>query len=73
MRDFSWEFEQHIQDAGINKKDTKIHLVLALKQDTLGCLDPYITMQGGNEMAHPETIQDRLHQVPYFQTLVYLK
>ena len=30
-------------------------------------------MRGGDEMAHLETIQDRLHWVPYVQMLAYLK
>ena len=47
------------------KEDTKVHLVSALNQDTLTCLDVYITMRGGDEMAHLEIIQDRLYQVPY--------
>ena len=47
------------------KEYTKVHLVLALNQDTLTRLDTYVTMHGGDKMAHLETIQDRLHQVPY--------
>ena len=54
-------------------EDMKVHLVLALNQDTLTCLDVYITMRGGDEMAHLETIQDRLCRVPYIQMLAYLK
>ena len=42
------------------KEDTKAHLVLALNQDTLTRLDTYITMRGGDKMAHLETIQGQL-------------
>ena len=55
------------------KEDAKVHLVLALNQDTLSCLDAYVTMRGSDRMAHLETIQDRFHWVPYIQMLVYLK
>ena len=46
------------------KEDAKVHLVLVLNQDTLSHLDVYITMHGGDEMAHLETVQDRLYWVP---------
>ena len=72
-REFAWEFEQHAQDVGMAKEDAKVHLVSALNQDTLTCLDAYITMHSGDKMAHLETIQDRLHHVPYVQMLAYLK
>ena len=55
------------------KEDAKVHLVLALNQDTLTCLDTYINMRGGDKMAHLETIQDWLHHIPYVQMLAYLK
>ena len=56
------------------KEDVKVHLVSkALNQDTLSCLDAYITMRGGDKMARLETIQDWLRHVPYIQMLVYLK
>ena len=55
------------------KENAKVHLVLALNQDTLTCLDTYITMHGGDKMAHLETIQDWLCHVPYVQMLAYLK
>ena len=64
-REFAWEFEQHAQNMGMTKEDTKVHLVSALNQDTLGHQDTYISMRGGDEMAHLEAIQDRLHCVPY--------
>ena len=47
------------------EEDTKVHLVLALNQDTLTRLDAYVTMHGGDKMAHLETVQDRLRCVPY--------
>ena len=59
-REFAREFEQHARDVGIAKEDAKVHLVLALNQDTLTHLDAYVTMHGGDEMAHLETIQDQL-------------
>ena len=40
---------------------------------TLINLDAYITMCGGGKMAHVETVQVRLHHVPYVQLLAYLK
>ena len=51
----------------------KVHLVSALNQDTLACLDTYVTMCSGNKMDHLETLQDRLYRIPYVQILVYLK
>ena len=59
--------------AGMAEEDAKVHLVLVLNQDTLTCLDAYVTMCGGDEMACLETIQDWLCQVPYIQMLAYLK
>ena len=72
-RGFDWEFEWHTQDVGIAEEDAKVHLVLALNQDTLICLDAYVTMCGGDKMARLETIQHRLCYIPYVQMLVYLK
>ena len=73
-REFAQELEErHTRDVGMAKEDAKVHLVLALNQDTLTCLDAYITMRGGNEMARLETIQDWLRHVPYIQMLAYLK
>ena len=72
-REFAQEFERHARDAGMAKEDAKVHLVSALNQDTLTCLDTYITMHGGDKMAHLETIQDQLHCIPYIQMLAYLK
>ena len=64
MREFAGEFEWHTQDVRMAKEDAKVYLVFALNQDTLSHLDAYINMHGSNEMAHPETIQDRLCWVP---------
>ena len=55
------------------EEDANVHLVSALNQDTLACLDTYITMHAGDKMAHLETIHNQLHHVPYVQMLVYLK
>ena len=73
MREFAWEFERCAQDVGMAKEDAQVHLILALNQDTLIHLEVYITMCGGDKMARLETIQDRLHRVPYVQMLAYLK
>ena len=64
-REFTQELKRHAQDVGMAEEDTKVHLVLALNQDTLTCLDAYIAMCGGDEMAHLETVQDLLYRVPY--------
>ena len=64
-REFAREFERRARDAGMAEEDAKVHLVSALNQDTLTCLDAYVTMRGGDEMAHLETVQDRLRHVPY--------
>ena len=63
-REFTQEFERCAQDAGMAKEDTKVHLVSALNQDTLSCLDTYVTMHGGDKMACLETVQDRLRRIP---------
>ena len=64
-REFAREFERRAWDVGMAEEDAKVHLVSALNQDTLARLDAYITMRGGDEMAHLETVQDRLRRVPY--------
>ena len=64
-REFTREFERCAWDAGMAEEDAKVHLVSVLNQDTLARLDAYVTMRGGDEMARLETIQDRLHHVPY--------
>ena len=69
-REFNQEFKGHARDADIAQEDAKVHLVLALNQDTLNFLDAYVTMHGGNEMSRLETIQDWLHRFPYIQMLV---
>ena len=63
--EFAREFKLHAQDVSMAEEDAKVHLALALNQDTLARLDTYVTMRGGDEMARLETIQDRLHRVPY--------
>ena len=64
-REFAREFEWHARDVSMAEEDAKVYLVSVLNQDTLARLDAYITMHGGDEMAHLETVQDRLHCVPY--------
>ena len=73
IREFTQEFKCCTHDAVMAKVDAKVQLVLALNQDTLSCLDAYVTMRGGEEMAHLENVQDGLHRVPYVQKLAYLK
>ena len=46
--DFSKEFERCSQDGDMAEEDAKVHLVLALNQNTLSCLDTYVTMHGGD-------------------------
>ena len=72
-REFTQEFKQLAQDAGMAKVDAKVYLVLVLNQDTLARLDAYVTMHGGDEMAHLETVQDQLRRIPYVQMMAYLK
>ena len=55
------------------EEDAKVHLVFALNQGTLTHLDAYVTMHGGDNMAHLETVQDLLYLVTYVQMLAYLK
>ena len=55
------------------EEDAKVHLVSVLIEDTLTHLDAYVTMYRGDEMAHLETIQDRLYLILYVQMLAYLK
>ena len=59
-REFAREFERHAWDVGMAEEDAKVHLVSALNQDTLACLDAYVTMHGGDKMAclenHPGQI-----------------
>ena len=64
-REFAREFERRARDAGMAEEDAKVHLVSVLNQDTLARLDAYVTMRGGDEMAHLGTVQDRLRRVPY--------
>ena len=48
-REFAREFERHARDAGMAEEDAKVHLVSVLNQDTLACLDAYVTMRGGGQ------------------------
>ena len=64
-REFAREFKRCARDTGMAEEDAKVHLVSALNQDTLAQLDAYITMRGGDDMAHLETVQDRLRHIPY--------
>ena len=59
-REFTWEFKRCTRGVGMAEKVAKVHLVSALNQDTLTCLDAYVSMHGGNKMALLETAQDRL-------------
>ena len=52
---------------------SKVHLVVALNEDTLQNLDAYVTLQGGEEMARLKTMPDRLRRITYAQMLSYLK
>ena len=72
-REFAQQFEQCAQDAGMAEEDAKVYLVLALNQDTLTHLETYVTMHGGDKIAHLETIQDQLRCIPYVQMLACLK
>ena len=72
-KEFAHKFEWCTRDVGITEEEAKVHLVLALNQDTLTRLDAYVTMCGGDKMARLETVQNRLRQVPYIQMLAYLK
>ena len=59
--EFTREFDWCSQDIGMAEENVKIHLVSVINQDTLRmmyaslCLDAYITMWGGVEMARLET------------------
>ena len=64
-REFAREFSILLSHAHILGILLKVNLVSALNQDTLTCLDTYVTMHGGDEMARLETIQDQLHWIPY--------
>ena len=70
---FACKFEARARDAEMGAEASKVHLVAALNEDTLRNLDTYLTLQGGEEMAHLETMPDRLHCITYAQMLSYLK
>ena len=48
---------------------SKVHLMAALNEDTLRNLYTYITLQGGEEMAHLGTMPNRLCCITYVQML----
>ena len=64
-REFAREFERHTQDVGMAEENAKVYLVSALNQETLDCLDAYVTICGGDKMACLETVRDVLCRVPY--------
>ena len=72
-RDFTRKFECCACNVEMGAEASKVHLMTAMNEDTLQNLDAYITLQGGKEMAHLETMPDRLHRITYAQMLSYLK
>ena len=72
-RGFTREFERHACNAEMGAEASKVHLMVALNEDTLWNLDAYIPLQGSEEMACLETMPDRLHRITYVQMLSYLK
>ena len=72
-REFAREFERNTPDVSMAKKGAKVYMVLVLNQDTLRCLDAYVTMPGRDNIAHLETIHNRLYYIPCTQMLAYLK
>ena len=64
-RDFAREFESRARDAEMGAEVSKVHLIVALSEDTLRNLDAYVTLQGGEEMARLETMPDRLRRITY--------
>ena len=71
--DFAQEFEHPTCDAEMGAEASKVHLMVALNEDTLCNLDAYITLQGVEEMVCLETMPDRLRHITYAQMLSYLK
>ena len=72
-RDFARNFEQRACNVEMGAEASKVHLVVALNEYNLQNLDAYVTLQGGEEMAHLETMSDRLRCIMYAQMLSYLK
>ena len=70
--DFAQEFECCAHNVEMGAEASKVHLMAALNKDTLPKLDAYVTLQGGEEMAHLETMPNRLHCIMYTQMLSYL-
>ena len=54
-------------------EDAKATLIAALNDDTMQRLDNFITMRGGDDLAHLETTAQRLNKVSYQQILSHLK
>ena len=73
IREFAQEFEKHAWDVGMAEEGVKTHLVWVVHQDTQTCLGAYGTIHSGDKMARLETVQDRLHCIPYIQMLEYLE
>ena len=46
-------------------EDAKATLIAALNDDTMQRLDNFITMRGGDDLAHLETTAQRLNKVSY--------
>ena len=72
-RNFACKFEHKAHDAEMGVEASKVHLVVALNEDTLCNLDAYVTLHGGEEMAHLETMPNRLRHITYVHMLSYLK
>ena len=72
-RDFTLEFERRAHNVEMGAEASKVHLVVALNEDTLRNLDAYVTLQGREEMARLETMPHRLRRITYAQMLSYLK
>ena len=62
---FIREFEFHTQDVEMGVEASKVHLMVALNEDTLHNLDAYVILQGGKEMLHLETMLNRLWRITY--------
>lgn len=71
-RNFEREFERCARYAEMWLEASKVHLVAALNEDTLRNLDAYVMLQGGEEIAHLETIPNRLRCITYVYMLSYL-
>ena len=70
---FAHKFEHCAHNMEMGAEASKVHLVVALNEDTLRNLDAYVTLQGGEEMEHLETMPNRLHHIMCIQMLSYFK